>query len=352
MPDVARVSWLVPVYNAAPYLEHSLQSIRDQTYTDFDVIVVDDGSTDRSWDIIQRFCAADSRFCSVAKPNSGIIDALNLGLSHCTGDYVARMDGDDICEPRRLEVQVRFMDSHPGCVVAGSRIVVIDEKGRTLRNAASTVWKRPGPTGFPPRSVTLTHPTILVRTAVIREVGGYRHGFFAAEDYDLLFRLARKGELVELSERLLHYRVHSRSESATKIGHQRLSSLKAEISDYLSDRPIDRAQVKRILDSATMDELCDAAGRAGHGLPDAAVLRTYYLAEYLRRATYRLSNAEALGVAAQTARQVTRMTPRLRSATARYFILKAVRELMRWAAITASGRNGRSGRSAGLIRAS
>src|SRR5579871_6841431 len=97
---VAKVSWLVPVYNAAPYLEASLESIRVQTYVDFEAIIVDDGSRDRSGAIIEDFCTKDSRFRAVEKSNSGIIDTLNVGLTYCRGEYVARMDADDICEPK------------------------------------------------------------------------------------------------------------------------------------------------------------------------------------------------------------------------------------------------------------
>lgn len=346
---MARVSWLVPVFNAAPYLEPSLRSIRDQTFTDFEVVVVDDGSTDGSARIIESFCAADPRFRAYHKPNSGIVDTLNLGLSHCSGDYTARMDGDDICEPTRLAVQVAFMDHHPACVAAGSRTVIIDETGAVVRNAAATTWKSSGPTGFPRRAVTLTHPTIMARTAVLRAVGGYRDKFLAAEDYELLFRLARQGEIVELNDRLLRYRVHSLSESATKIEQQRISSLKAEIADYLSDFMPDATLVQDILDSRTVGDLCRTAGQAGHGLPDAATLQTYFHAEYLRRATYRLSIAESRGIAADTFAQVVRMLPRLRSATVRYFLFKAVRELSRWALVTGTGRNGPPSRSRPLV---
>lgn len=335
-----KVSWVIPVFNAASYLGPALASVAAQSFRDFEVIVVDDGSVDGSAAIIRQVCAEDTRFRYVHQANAGVVDALNHGLDQCTGQYLARMDADDLCEPERLECQVAYLDSHPACVVAGSRVIIIDDKGTEVRRSSrSAVWRAPGPSGFPPGGITLAHPSVTGRTAAFRAAGGYRHGFSAGEDYDMWFRMRRQGEVVELPDYLLRYRVHERSESAIKLRQQRLSCIKAEIVDYLAAHPVPPDDLDTLIACTTPEELFSRAERIGAGLPRASILMAYFLAECLRRATYRLPAPEARRLAAETSRAGLGLVTGLSSSFDRFFLVFASREVLRWGVVSLIGRN-------------
>ena len=333
-----RVSWLIPVYNAERYLRAALKSVREQTFTDFEAVIVDDGSVDGSAAIIDEICAEDSRFTYVRQRNAGVTASLNAGLALCRGELVARMDADDLCEVNRLQLQVAFLNNHPRCIVAGSRTTVIDELGTIVRHSKTTAWRQAGPRGFPPRTLSLTHPTVLARADAIRAQGGYRPQFPAAEDYDLWIRLSRVGEIVEMRERLLRYRVHAKSESAVKIFEQRLSSVKAEIADCLSRTDAGPADIAAVVDSASLEELCCACSRIDRGLPRPEMLALYFSSECLRRATYRLPRNQALALARETLLRMARLTPRA-DARALHFLIGGARELARWALVNVTSRN-------------
>src|SRR5678816_4165512 len=112
MSTTPRVSIVMPVYNAAAYLAEAVDSILAQTFRDFQFVIVNDGSTDRSTAILERYAHRDQRIKLISRPNTGIVGALNDGLAEATGDYIARMDADDVSTPNRLAVQVDYLDKH------------------------------------------------------------------------------------------------------------------------------------------------------------------------------------------------------------------------------------------------
>jgi len=212
MNDHPLISVLMPVYNAANYLAEAVESIRAQTFGDFECIAVDDGSTDRSLPILQQFAKADSRLKIVSRPNTGIVGALNDGLAVARGEFVARMDSDDIATPTRFEKQLAAMQSDAGCVALGSAVLFTDPKGRPLK-----VYRPPLSHASIEEELArgnggaLIHPAVLFRRAALVQCGGYREQYNYIEDLDLYVRLLEVGQLRNLPDVLLHYRQHPNS---------------------------------------------------------------------------------------------------------------------------------------------
>src|SRR4051812_26679567 len=120
------VSVLMAVYNGEQYLREAVNSILSQTFKDFEFIIIDDGSTDRSPELLASYARADSRVKLISRPNKGLTKSLNEGLHAARGEFVARMDGDDISLPERFERQVSYLREHPEVVLVGSRVEFID----------------------------------------------------------------------------------------------------------------------------------------------------------------------------------------------------------------------------------
>jgi len=217
MSDSPQISVVMPVYNGEKYLAEALQSILAQTFRDFECIAVDDGSTDRSLQILQQFAAQEPRIKIVSRPNTGIVGALNDGLAVAQGEFVARMDADDIATANRFERQVAELQKAPDCVALGSAVLFIDPEGRPLKvysphptHAAIEEELARGNGG------ALIHPTILFRRKALVQCGGYRIQYNYIEDLDLYVRLLEIGRLANLPDVLLHYRQHSLSVNHVK----------------------------------------------------------------------------------------------------------------------------------------
>ena len=207
-----RVSVLVPVYNCGPYLDEALWSVRNQTYEDFEVVVVNDGSTDDSLSVLQRHAAEDPRFVVLDRPNGGIVEALNAGLAACRGELIARMDGDDVTLPDRLALQVEAMDRDPTLAAIGGQTELMDAAGR-VTGRIDYPLEHEEIDAFSVRkgSCAMLHPTTTFRAAALREIGGYRDAYRWAEDLDLYLRLAERYRLANLDRVLLRWRRHDGS---------------------------------------------------------------------------------------------------------------------------------------------
>lgn len=220
--SVPVISVLLPIYNAQATLGAALESVLAQTFSDFEVIAVNDGSSDATAELLARYAAADARVRVISTPNRGLVSALNSAIEAAQGRLGARMDSDDICEPERFAKQVAHLDAHEDCVVVGSQVTLIDASGKPHRKQPALGHsyhmkdRCRGFTKFPPSPPTVPHPTAMIRMAMLRQAGGYRHYFDnGAEDRDLWWRLMPLGEIHRLPERLLRYRVHPDNRSAT-----------------------------------------------------------------------------------------------------------------------------------------
>lgn len=214
------ISVIMPVYNSAKYLSLAIESILNQTCTDFEFIIIDDGSRDSSRDIIRRYSTQDKRI--KAKRNSsnlGICRTLNHGLSLAAGKYVARMDSDDWSYPDRLSKQLAFMKGHPHTVICGGNIEVCDRNLKVMNrrlyprfdNKIREKMLRMNP---------FAHPAIMYRRDSVIKVGGYNPLFAGVEDYDLYFRLGHEGKFANLSQKVLKLRTHPDSISGRTINRQ------------------------------------------------------------------------------------------------------------------------------------
>ena len=205
----SRITVLMPVYNGEKYLREAIDSIFNQTFTDFEFLIVDDGSTDNSVEIINSY--QNSRINLVKNDkNEGLVYTLNRGLSLAKGEYIARMDCDDISLPERLKKQIDFLDSNSEIAVVGTWIKVINEK-----EEPQTTWQYP----LKPLEIQwnlyfycpLAHPSVMFRKRIILSNGSYSPEMTHAEDYELWWRLSKKYLLANLPDILLIYRQHQSS---------------------------------------------------------------------------------------------------------------------------------------------
>ncbi len=210
------VSVILPVYNAESTLADAIQSIINQTYTDFELIIIDDASTDRTVSIVESF--NDSRIRLICKPlNAGLTDSLNVGIQTCQGQLVARMDGDDISMPTRLEMQVAFLKSNPHVSIVGTWFELMPG-GELLRTPVSpeecSVWLL--------RKSVLGHPTVMFRKADLTGAGlRYDPGALHAEDYKLWVDAKLAGlQIGNCPHKLLLYRTHGSQVSVANAKRQ------------------------------------------------------------------------------------------------------------------------------------
>ncbi len=211
MISTPKVSVAMPVYNCERYVAQAVESILTQTFADFEFLIVDDGSTDKSRTILETYAARDARIQLVSRPNTGLLVALNEMLGRARGEYVARMDSDDVALPLRFERQVRYLDEHPECVLAGSRVLIIDPDGDALTMLGQALSHEQIIDDFlANRGQIIYHPAVMFRRQIVMDIGGYDEKMLEAEDWDLFLRVAEVGRIINLPEPLLKYREHLR----------------------------------------------------------------------------------------------------------------------------------------------
>lgn len=209
------VSVLMPAFNAGQYLKLAVESILNQTYADFELIIVDDGSTDNSFDALIGF--NDSRIKIIRnKQNLGLIATRNIAVSNARGPLVACLDADDIALPTRLKKQVEAFDADRDLALLGCQAYLLDEQGRKFGVVdVPTSDEKIRRTIF--RHNNMIHSGVMMRRGVLNAVGDYPRDFALAEDYALWLRLIINHKVMNLPERLVQYRVHKRQVSQTKI---------------------------------------------------------------------------------------------------------------------------------------
>lgn len=185
------ITVLLPVYNAGKFLEEAIVSILNQTFKDFEFLIIDDGSTDDSLEIINRYSKRDNRIKVISRPNKGFVATLDEGMSLAKTNLIARMDADDIALPTRLEVQYKYLQEHPDCSVVGCQLQIIDEEGKKKHID-------PRPTQdvnlklFLAYGCALSGPTVVFRKDIIESIGGFQEAALPAEDYDCWVRLVER----------------------------------------------------------------------------------------------------------------------------------------------------------------
>jgi glycosyltransferase involved in cell wall biosynthesis len=230
--NTALVSIVMVVCNVERFLCEAIESILGQTFTDFEFVIVDYGSTDSTKEIVERYAARDPRIRLATIPHCGLGQARNAGCWLARGQFIAVMDADDVAWPERLEREVEFLQSHPDFGLVGATVQWIDTAGRPLylgrvptqdeqlRNALAiecSIWA----------------PTVLMRKEAFVLAGGYRDAFAPAEDYDLWLRIIEHYKCANLPDVLLSYRIHPHQISLRKGKQQTLGILAAKNSAAL-----------------------------------------------------------------------------------------------------------------------
>lgn len=215
-----KISVVMSVFNGESYLAEAIESILDQTFTDFEFIIINDGSTDTSSDILQDYAQQDPRIRLIMfDENIGLASALNHGIHQAQGEYIARMDCDDISQSSRLQQQVDYLDAHPEVCLLGAQMMVVDKDKNPLfvfevpPQHSLIIWNL-----FFGR--TFAHPSVMMRRGVVLRVGGYDESISAAQDIDLWSRMIGQGRFANLPEQLVYYRTHEQATSIQKSDQQ------------------------------------------------------------------------------------------------------------------------------------
>jgi glycosyltransferase involved in cell wall biosynthesis len=233
-----RITVLMPVYNCELFIKEAVDSILNQTFDNFEFLIIDDASTDKTVDIINTY--TDTRIQLIEKPvNSGITNSLNFGLKIAKGEYIARMDGDDISLSKRFAKQVAFLDANPDVVLCGTNFSIIGREKvinlpKTNEDIKIALLK----------GNCIAHPSVMMRNSALEKFNVcYDSKTEPAEDYDLWVRLINKGKLVNLEEILLQYRVHTTQVSQKRECQQINSALESRIKmlKYL-DYPFNKTE--------------------------------------------------------------------------------------------------------------
>jgi len=201
-----RVSVIMPVYNAEKYLREAIDSVLNQSFTDFELIAVDDGSTDSSLEILREYEQSDKRVRVVTQGNTGVAGARNRALSEVCAALVASLDADDIAENNWLKLLFEFMNKNPDCVVAGCRIVSMDEDGALISNEMQALSEDEIEEVLLRGRGGIVNSGCIMRIDAVRKAGGYDPDLPVGEDVDLFLKLGEMGRLANLPDRLLRVR--------------------------------------------------------------------------------------------------------------------------------------------------
>lgn len=234
--DNPQVSVVMPVYNAERYVAEAVESILAQTFRDLEFLVFDDGSTDRSLDILQTYTDLDDRIRVFAKPHRGYVPWLNEGMRIASGEFIARMDADDVSLPQRLVRQVEYLRRHPDCVAVGCDLLQIDPEGDPLSEVIHDTEHEAIEADLLSGGLgVISHPACVMRRSTLLAVGGYREEYEFLEDFDLWLRLAERGRLANVPEVLFNYRLHRANVIFTQVERQK----------QYADRIITEARLRR-----------------------------------------------------------------------------------------------------------
>lgn len=218
------ISVIMPAHNSERFIAQAIDSILEQTYPNLELIVIDDGSSDNTPEIVSSYADHDPRVTLIQQARGGVSRAGNAGLHAARFDWVARMDSDDIALPHRLETQIKAAIQHPDVIVWGShayqinianKVIGLMEHGPTS-DAEYESLRANGDPFF------ILNPTTLFRRDIALQVGGYNPTFVAAGDEELWSRMAAYGPMRVIPEKLLYYRIHSASMTSSHMAYQRL----------------------------------------------------------------------------------------------------------------------------------
>jgi glycosyltransferase involved in cell wall biosynthesis len=222
--DRPLISVVVPAHNEERFLDQALASLAGQSFRAFEIIAVDNGSTDRTSAILAGWANREPRLRTVRLDRPSLHESLRQGVALARADVIARLDSDDIAEPKRLERQYRFLLAHPQLGLLGSAATLIDARdrciGRSVPSLDDAAIRR-----LLPNECPFIHSSVMMRRQAYERVGGYRSGLNLAEDFDLWLRMSPSTRMANLPDRLIRYRIHNGSLSARKLPQLVLTAL-------------------------------------------------------------------------------------------------------------------------------
>jgi glycosyltransferase involved in cell wall biosynthesis len=242
------VSVIMPVYNAEKYLREAIESTLNQTFTNFEFLIFNDGSTDSSLQIIQSYVSTDSRIVLAYNgENKGYVAHLNEGIKIAKGRYIARMDADDISLPERFEKQISFLENNPDYVLCGSRIQLFGFQNQLVTLPIEDEEIRLKMLYITP----FAHPSVMIRKEILLQNNlFYNESLMPAEDYDLWTKIVRFGKVYNFKEVLLWYRVHNKNISSKARSKEQLDCLKKTQKEYIrfffKDAPLSEQEISAL----------------------------------------------------------------------------------------------------------
>lgn len=285
------VSVVMPVRNGQRFLDYAIRSVVGQTFPSFELLVIDDFSEDESVAVARQWVNRDSRVVSVPNRDRGLINALNHGIAIARGGFIARVDADDICAPTRFERQIDALRQ--------SRVAVVGSAARMINVRGQVIGEIRHPTR--PEDIRralldyccIAHPTTMMRTDVVRALGGYRNAFVHCEDYDLWLRISEHADITNLDECLLDYRIHEAQVTWGSLEQRILSELGAVAAAKRRQAGLpDLIAAGTVMDRTAVIEL----GVPSEVIKDQILLRTYGAAVNAMRLRQYLSARRALDV--------------------------------------------------------
>lgn len=258
------ISVAMSVYNGERFLAEAIESVLSQSFTDFEFLILDDGSSDGTSAIIERYASMDSRIRPIIRENRGLIASLNQLIEEARAKLVARMDADDVCRPERFARQIAFLAANPDCGVVGSWTEDIDEFGDRYR-----LESRDHPRNheeflhaIEQSAPLLCHPAVIFRRDIVRAVGGYHAAFRHCEDMDLWLRLASITRIANVPERLLRYRHYGDQVSSRYATEQQIGAAVALLA--FKERQAGRPDpTEHLQELPPIEELNQLFGREG-----------------------------------------------------------------------------------------
>lgn len=220
-----KLSIILPAYNAEKYIAETIESVLNQEYTDFELLILDDGSKDKTAEIIKTFDDTRIRYIKNEK-NLGLIQTLNKGISLAKGMYIGRIDADDVWyNTKKISLQMAYFDTHPDTVLVGTSAIAIDQDGNTLFDmhypSGEAYIKSHFLSGNP-----FIHPSVIFLKEAAVRAGGFLAEDLHAEDYSLWLRLGAMGHIDNIDAPLMKYRIHSTGISQSNALVQTKQSLK------------------------------------------------------------------------------------------------------------------------------
>jgi glycosyltransferase involved in cell wall biosynthesis len=227
------ITVLMSIYNGEHFVKESIFSVLNQSFKEFEFIIINDGSTDGSKNIIREFSILDKRIRLIDKKNTGLTKSLNLGIDMAKGEWIARIDADDICEPKRLEAQYSYAKLNKSVILIGSNFTMINYNGLKFKaykypNQHSQLKKilLKKKTSFP-------HSSFFIKNQSIKKIHGYNERMKRSQDYDLCLRLSEIGKIACIQESLVRIRKHKYQVSHENNGMRQLIDCRVALVGYL-----------------------------------------------------------------------------------------------------------------------